>query len=91
MASSEFEELRHQACQLTADIEMNSELPRVERSLYQLKDMAVKMASKAPVDDPNTKASVSKLSSSSIQILCFSNLIFILFTYFHHSLILTLQ
>lgn len=57
MASSEFEELRHQASQLTADIEMVGELPRVERSLYQLRDMAIKLAGKAP-DHNHMKASL---------------------------------
>ena len=56
MTSSEFEELRHQACELTADLDMNNELPRIERSLYQLRDTALKMASKAPIDGSDLKA-----------------------------------
>ena len=46
--ASGFDDLLHQARQLTADMEVGSELPRVERTLIQIKDAANKMAYKSP-------------------------------------------
>ena len=43
-----FDDLLHQARQLTADMDTGEQLPRVERNLFQIRDAASKMAYKAP-------------------------------------------
>lgn len=48
MDSGGFDDLLHQAQQLTADMDTGDAMPRVERSLFQIRDAAVKMAYKAP-------------------------------------------
>ena len=45
---SGFGELLQQAQQLTADMDGGTELPRVERSLQQLREAASRMAAHAP-------------------------------------------
>ena len=54
-----FGDLVQQAQQLTADMDSGMELPKVERNLRQISEMAARMASKAPTvgqDVANVKA-----------------------------------
>ena len=56
-----FGDLVQQAQQLTADMDSGLELPRVERNLFQIRDAAQRMASKAPVvgqESTDVKASL---------------------------------
>lgn len=48
MDSGGFDDLLHQAQQLTADLDTGDAVPRIERNLFQIRDAAVKMAYKAP-------------------------------------------
>ena len=46
---SGFSDLQQQAQQLIADMDTGMELPRVERNLQQLKEVAQRMASRVPL------------------------------------------
>ena len=57
--SGGFGDLVQQAQQLTADMDSGLELPRVERNLLQLRDSALRLASRAPMaaqDSADVKA-----------------------------------
>ena len=54
MDTDGFGELLQQAQQLTADMDAGVELPRVDRNLRQISEMAGRMASKAPMTGQDT-------------------------------------
>lgn len=59
MEVDNFGDLLQQAQQLTADMDSGIELPRVDRNLRQISEMAGRMASKAPLvgqESTNIKA-----------------------------------
>ena len=59
MDTGGFGDLLQQAQQLTADMDSGIDLPRVDRNLRQISEMAEKMASKAPTpgqESTNVKA-----------------------------------
>jgi nuclear pore complex protein Nup93 len=49
MDTDDFSDLVQQAHQLTADMDSGLELPKVERNLRQISEMASRMASKGPM------------------------------------------